>query len=98
MKGKMYISGKITGLPIQHAKELFTQAEKRVRELGYEPVNPMADDREEMSWEDHMILDIAMLFPCDGIFMLSNYFDSTGARIERHIAVEMGKVIIYQKV
>lgn len=94
---KLYISGKITGIPIETAVELFKKAESMIKELGYEPVSPLAEVDLTKTWEEHMLNDIAALFQCDGIYMLSNYFSSTGARIERHIAVEMGKIVVYEK-
>jgi hypothetical protein len=44
-----------------------------------------------------MLEDIKALFECQAIYMLNNWGSSTGARIERSIAIEMGIEIIYQK-
>jgi hypothetical protein len=97
---KIYISGKITGLPIEEARYNFAVAEKRLRSIGYEPINPMMEVpyNPNWTWNDYMIKDIKILLNCDGIYMLYNWKDSKGARIEHNIAVETDKIIIYEGV
>lgn len=94
---RVYVSGKITGLELEKAKEKFASAEQLISSIGLAPVNPMKNGLPESStWEQHMLKDIAMLFECDAILMLSNWTESLGARIERAIALEMGKMILYE--
>jgi hypothetical protein len=95
---KIYISGKITGLPIGIAKMMFSDAEKKIRQLGHIPINPMTwiPYDENKKWSDYMIEDIKLLFNAEGIYMISNWKDSKGARIEHNIAIETNKIIIYQ--
>lgn len=92
----IYISGKITGLDPRVARELFDQAEAKLREMGYQPINPMAlvQEHPEKKWEDYMLEDFALLLPADGICMLENWKDSKGARIELYIATEMEKKVL----
>jgi hypothetical protein len=40
--------------------------------------------------------DISALLTCDAIYLLKNWGDSRGARIERAIALELGIKIIYE--
>ena len=40
MNKSVYISGKISGLPIGLAKSNFCRIEKKLLKLGYKPVNP----------------------------------------------------------
>jgi hypothetical protein len=97
---KLYISGKITGLPIEEAKASFKSAVSEVESLGYEAINPMVEVpfNEEFKWVDYMLPNIAILLrKGDGVFMLKNWEDSKGARIEHYIAVETKQIIIYQK-
>lgn len=92
---KVYISGKITGLPINEAKDNFKNAENKLREKGYEVVNPFNNGLPENStWMEHMKADIKLLMECDIICLLSNWKDSTGARIECNLAMEMGYKVI----
>lgn len=44
----------------------------------------------------YMITDIYQLLKCDSIFMLNNWKDSRGARIELSIALLTGKKVIFQ--
>lgn len=88
---KIYISGKITGLDWDATREKFNAAAAMLSDLGFDPFNPMEGTTENdgQSWEDHMSRDIAELFRCDAIFMLPDWIESKGARIEYAIAVEL---------
>lgn len=95
---KIYISGKITGLPIEEAKQRFDDAENLLMALNtfQEVVNPMKNGLPETAtWKQHIIHDISMLLECDAIFMTDNWIDSKGARIEYFIASEMGMKIFF---
>jgi hypothetical protein len=96
---KIYISGQITGLTFADAYSNFEFAEKYINSLtNHISVNPMKlEHAHDQSWESFMLEDIKALFFCDGIYMLKNWEQSKGAKIERSIALEMGIEIIYQK-
>ena len=104
---KVYISGKITGLPIEEAKQNFKNCERWLLEDGYEVVNPMElpeheaiiADKElstEEQWRLHMKADIKAMMDCDGIFVMMNYIESKGAKIEYKLAMELGLFGLYQ--
>lgn len=95
---KTYISGQITGLELSEAQAKFYSAEQHLLSQGYNPVNPMkvCPFNPEYKWEDYMIEDIKALFDCEAIYMLHGWHQSKGARIEHHIAKELGMHIIYQ--
>lgn len=95
----VYISGQITGLERKEAKANFDKAEAFVFEKGYNPLNPMKVNPRlsGKSWKEYMLEDIAQLFTCEGIFLLDNWQDSKGARIEHFIAQEMGLMILREK-
>lgn len=96
MAKKIYISGKISGIESE-ASVLFERVEKELQEKGYETVNPMKLNHEhDKSWESYMKADIKALCDCDEIFMLSNWKDSKGARIEHTIAFDLGIRRIYE--
>ena len=88
----IYISGRITGLP--NAKELFNEAELRLKAQGYKVVNPCNNGVNSDSWTAHMKADIKLLMDCDAIYLLSNWKQSEGARIERFIAWSLGYEMI----
>ena len=94
---KVYISGKITGLSADQVAEKFKRAEKQVASFGFEPVSPLNNGvAPEAPWREHMKRDIAMLLDCDGIYLLRDWGDSSGARIEFNIAKECGLDIMEQ--
>jgi hypothetical protein len=95
---KVYISGKISGLEFADAYSNFEFAEKYINLLNnHAAVNPMKIDHvHDQTWESFMVEDIRALFSCDAIYLLSNWEESKGARIEKAIAKEMGIEIIYQ--
>jgi hypothetical protein len=95
---KIYISGKISGLDPKVAKKKFDDAEIYLKSTGFEVINPMnfGEGDPNKTWKDYMIEDINMLFDCDGIYMLDNWGNSKGARVERAIAIELCLQITYQ--
>lgn len=96
----IYISGKITGLDIGEAAINFQNAESHLIQTydNIEVINPIRSVpyKKGKTWEEYMIDDIALLFECDTIYMLKNWTDSKGARIECAIAMNMGKTILFE--
>lgn len=84
---KIYISGRISGRPLEQARQEFELAEMKLRKFGFSPVNPMYNGLpDDAAWEDHMGRDIAMLLRCQAIYMLSGWEQSEGATLEYLIA------------
>ncbi len=98
MKQRIYISGKITGLDYDEAFAAFEAAEKFVESLGFEAVNPMKSTGEVpgKEWIEYMVEDLRILDKCDGIFMMSNWGKSDGAKLERTFCVIRKKKIMYE--
>ena len=97
MKQKIYLSGKITGLPILEAIKNFESAENQLKELAI-IVNPMRISHyHDRSWQSYMKEDIKALMNCDAIAMLPNFNESKGALIELNLAKSLGFEIIYLK-
>lgn len=95
---KIYISGKISGLPIKSVIKKFKFHSEILRLKGYDIVNPIEISplNESNDWYDYMVNDIAGLFKCDAIYMLSDWGQSKGARIEYAIAKELGLKIFFE--
>ena len=88
---KWYISGKISGLPTDQVTAKFRQAEQQIRAFGHEPVNPIDNGLgSEASWNEHLVADVALLLEFDAIYLLKDWGDSRGSRIEANIAEECG--------
>lgn len=92
---KVYISGKITGLPYEVVEKKFYAAEMALKKLNHNPINPLKNGLgQSESWEKHMLRDIDLLINCDAILMLDDWEDSKGARMERRIAEKCGITIL----
>lgn len=91
---KIYIAGKVRGL--KNYREIFEQAEKELQKQGNITLNP-AELPEGMNAEDYMRICIPMLDCADAIYMLNNWKDSEGAKVELAYAKCQGKEIIYQE-
>lgn len=94
---KIYISGKISGTDLTETRARFAAVAKAMKRLGYEPVNPLDNGLSEQdTWEAHIVKDIATLLQCKAIYMLQDWQESKGARIEHYIATEIGIPITYE--
>jgi len=92
---KVYICGKITNLPGYMARYYFSNVEKMLKDQGHEPLNPMnLPHNHSKSWEDYMKECIAALVQCDGIYLMGNWHDSRGARLEFNIAKQLGLEVL----
>ena len=100
MSKRIYISGKISGLPIDKVNQKFKMAERQIFSLGGYPVNPTVmnpSNTKDWTWNDYMVYDINLLLNCHAIFMLKDGGQSKGARIEYAIAKELGLEILFQE-
>ncbi len=96
---RIYISGAITGLDLQAAKNNFEAMEITLRNAGHEPINPMKvglPEGENHTWAEYRLADLPFVFECDAIYMLNNWQQSKGARIEKSIFEIMEKPVYYQ--
>lgn len=91
---KIYISGAITNNPCY--KNDFALAARIIEASGCEAVNPADVELEGGSWLDYMRHDIKLLADCDGVYMLQNWQESKGAKIEHQLARELGLNIYYE--
>lgn len=99
MSKKIYIAGKVTGLPIAEVTMKFGRAQKELEAQGYEVVNPLQVVSEQgdgwhTDWQTAMRLCIKALMDCDGIYLLEDFDQSKGARLEQRIARELEIEII----
>jgi hypothetical protein len=94
---KYYISGPIslggTVAPESNIDK-FHVAATRLRSLGLFVINPVENIADKnTSWADYMRCDLRLLLTCHGIVMLPRWEESKGARLEHHIARELGMSI-----
>jgi len=92
---KIYIAGPMTGIP-EFNFPAFRAAAARLRAEGHEVINPAEIVTDTtVSWEACMRADIRELVACDAIYLLPGFEGSRGARLERHIALELGMTAMY---
>lgn len=97
---KVYIAGPMTGLP-DFNYPAFHQAEQDLIARGYEVVCPTSNSggspppvEEAKPWDWYLRKAISLLLTCEGIYLLPGWENSKGARLEEHIASELGMEVI----
>lgn len=89
---RIYISGPMTGKPALNFPA-FHRAAANLRALGHDVVNPAElddADPKALQWHQYLRRDITHLMTCDAVAMLPGWQESKGARLEHHIAMELG--------
>jgi len=88
---KIYIAGKVTGLPIAEVTMKFGTAQQDLQEKGFKAVNPLEVVNDwKATWEEAMKKCIRALTECDAVYLLPCYTDSPGAKFEIDIAHKLG--------
>lgn len=95
MKTKIYIAGKVTGEPKHLCTLKFATAQKELEKQGYEVVNPIEVVGDfNADWETAMRKCIKALMDCDAIYMLPDWHDSKGSKIEHSLAIDLGLAFV----
>lgn len=96
-KDKVYISGAIAHYDMAERKEAFSDAEMRLRGMGFNPVNPFKNGLpDEAHWREHMRADIRLLLDCEYIYMLQGWELSKGAKLELDVASSCGVKVLFE--
>lgn len=94
---KVYISGPMTGLPKLNFPA-FHAAARSLRASGYEVTSPAEMDEAEgttRTWAEYLKRDIKVLLDCEAIALLHGWERSKGARLEKHVAEQVGLRVIF---
>lgn len=93
---KCYISLPISGYDYNERLEYAENVEKKLEEMGYEPVNPFDNGLDNHApSEQHMKADFKMLLECDYIYLCKDWEKSRGCLAEFNVAANCGiKVLI----
>ena len=101
---KIYIAGKTSGTDLAETKQKFQDAEMelylkfRATLNSWRIINPTKLGLTfKDSWLKYMIVSIWHLLKCRSIYMLKDWRDSRGAKIEFWIAVVLNYKIIFQE-
>lgn len=83
----LYVCGPMSGLPELNFGAFF-EAEKKLRDAGYEVLNPAdrAGRTPDMPWEWYLRRCIKDVADADGVAWLYGWSESRGAMLEMHIA------------
>lgn len=91
-----YLSGPITGH--KNYRQQFARAAGALKEMGYVVINPAelgaALPLDQMSYEDIMKIDMALLADADYLVQLPGWEDSKGANRELGFALGTDKIIV----
>lgn len=90
----VYISGKMRGLQ-DLGREHFARAEERLAEAGHVVINPAVLPLGLRS-ESYMPICLAMVDAADAIYMLEDWHDSPGAKLEHDYAVAQKKTVLFE--
>ncbi len=96
---RIYIAGKITGLSGEEAEVNFMWAEMLIEKAGHTPLNPLklVDQAEGREYGEYLLDALrVVLLDAEALFMLDNWPDSKGARIELAIAHVMDLPVYYK--
>jgi len=96
-KSKVYICGKVTGLEKSESVLRFQDAEMKLRNIGFDTVNPIRLIEIESlrrgflpNWDECMKICIRELVQCDYIYIIpQDVATSNGAKLEMVIAYQL---------
>lgn len=97
MKGRIYVSGAMSGLPNLNFPA-FNRAAVRLRNLRWDVVNPVEINSDpEADWLECIAADLAALKDCTAICLLPGWEQSFGAQIEHLAAQKLGLAVYHAK-
>lgn len=88
---KIYIAGSITNDP--NYKEHFKKVKEKILKLGHVPLNPCK--KLGFEYKEYIDMGLNELMQCDAIVMLDGWENSDGAKLERHYAITVGLLVMY---
>ncbi|MDB5975177.1 MAG: hypothetical protein JWR07_1937 [Nevskia sp.] len=90
---KVYIAGPMTGIPDANYP-FFNRIAAALRDRGHEVINP-AENLMPLcnTWAGFMRMSIKQIATVEALVMLPKWENSRGARLEAHIAKELGMPI-----
>ncbi len=91
---RAYIAGPLTGIEDLNFP-LFQRVAAALRAKGIDAVNPAEINPDPSAgWQACMKADLAQLVTCDAVVMLPRWQFSRGARLESHVASQLGLQVL----
>ena len=97
-KKRLYISGPITNNPNYLAE--FEAVENRLRSMGFQPINPAKILNmlpSTLSYDQMMYLCYTLIDLSDGIYMMREWKESKGAKLELEYAFKCNKESFFEE-
>ena len=91
---RIYIAGPITGYDLGERLVFFREKRAELDRRGHEGVNPLECHELGIPWEAALKADLQELCRCDAILLTPGWEKSRGARLELHVALELGLKVI----
>jgi hypothetical protein len=98
MSKKVYIAGKISGLEVADYMKRFGDVEESLANEGHIVLNPLRIVPQNLEYNDQIAICLRLVEIADFIYMLDNWRESRGARIEHVHAEILQKKITYQDI
>lgn len=89
----LYLSGPMTNIA-DHNFPAFNAAARLLESAGFDVLNPAAYGEGEMSWADYLRRDLRDVLKARGVAVLPGWESSKGARLEVHVASELGLPVL----
>lgn len=87
---RVYVAGPVTGV-IDDIRPAFEAAAEWLEAAGHRPLVPHWFVTADSSWTGARWLSIETLVKCEGVALLPGWERSRGARLERGIALALGR-------
>jgi hypothetical protein len=86
----IYIAGRVTGLPPNEAYTKFRAKQLELEEMGFYVLNPMEHVPDGETWGNAMRICVVLLAAAGSVWLLDNWKDSPGAKLEHALALKLG--------
>lgn len=104
MKEVIYVSGPISAHRAYDVEQNIRRGMHKGGELakqGYAPIVPHGNsyrwtDVAKFDWREYLRIDLELLKRADSVYMMENWRESKGARVEERYARLLGKPIVYE--
>ncbi|MFD2874064.1 DUF4406 domain-containing protein [Mucilaginibacter ximonensis] len=91
-----YVAGKVTGLEPTECYLKFKAAQAKLEADGWTVLNPCDFIKADEDWQMAMRFALPLLCMADTIYLLPDWMDSEGARIEFEIAQRFGLNVVME--
>jgi len=92
---RTYLAGPMTDLPDYNYPAFNSEAE-RLRARGAHVENP-AENPDQETWEAYLRQALTQMLTCERIHFLPGWTKSRGARLEHHVALQLGMSMTFAR-